>query len=234
MILRIKIDNEFKEYHVKVFNTGELAIPGVQNDAIFKKVLQKVISILQPFTTDVLSYKESNDTVLINSNFNCGFFINRDVLYNILKFKYNLQAIYDPCSYPGIQCKFYYNYDLDVQTGIQPSITNSNNSSTDNHNIIEMTFMIFRTGSVLISGMCDEDVIYGIYDYLKVILINEFKHIAIGLNDKNKDKKKKRKVRKRMITINNALTETINNVLSSAEKKDPTNNDIIFEEVDEL
>jgi len=233
MILRIKIDNEFKEYHVKVFNTGELAIPGVQNDTIFKKVLQKVISILQPYTTDVLSYKESNDTVLINSNFNCGFFINRDVLYNILKFKYNLQAIYDPCSYPGIQCKFYYNYDLDVQTGIQPSITNSNNSSTANDNIIEMTFMIFRTGSVLISGMCDEDVIYGIYDYLKVILINEFKHIAIGLNDKNKDKKKKRKVRKRMITINNALTDTITDVLSSAEKKVP-NNGIIFEEVDEL
>jgi hypothetical protein len=56
---------------------------------------------------------------LINSNFNCGFFINREALYDILKFKYNLQSIYDPCSYPGIQCKFYYNPDVGFQNGSQ-------------------------------------------------------------------------------------------------------------------
>jgi TATA-box binding protein (TBP) (component of TFIID and TFIIIB) len=211
MILRIKIENEFKEFHVKVFNTGELAIPGVQNDTIFKKVLTTVIDILQPYSPDVLTYKQSNDTVLINSNFNCGFFINRDVLYNIIKFKYNLQAMYEPCSYPGIQCKFYYNYDLDIQTGIQPSNSskisdNDNNSISNNSNnsnnsnstiskrIVEMSFMIFRTGSVLIVGMCDEDVIHSIYEFLKSLLLKEFKHIAIGINDANKDKKKKRKI----------------------------------------
>lgn len=223
MILRIKIDNEFKEYHVKVFNTGEIEIPGVQNDAIFEKVLETIIATIQPYTTDKLSYKQVNSTILINSNFNCGFFINRDVLYNIIKFKYNLQAMYDPCSYPGIQCKFYYNYDLEEQTGIQPP------NKTDS--IIEMSFMIFRTGSVLISGMCDEDVIYGIYDFLKNMFITEFKHIAIGLNNKDKDKKKKRKIRKRMITINNALNNSNTLSLSSAEKKAPL---VVFEEVDEL
>ena len=246
MILRIKIENEFKEFHVKVFNTGELAIPGVQNDAIFKKVLTTVINILQPYSPDVLTYKQSNDTVLINSNFNCGFFINRDVLYNIIKFKYNLQAMYEPCSYPGIQCKFYYNYDLDIQTGIQPSNSsknsdNDNNSISNNSNnsnnsnsasskrIVEMSFMIFRTGSVLIVGMCDEDVIHSIYEFLKSLLLTEFKHIAIGINDANKDKKKKRKIRKRLITINNAEPNNYSGRLSSAEKKAP-----LLEEVDEL
>ena len=35
----------------------------------------------------------------------------------ILKMKYNLQPIYDPCSYPGIQCKFYYNSKNDFHDG---------------------------------------------------------------------------------------------------------------------
>jgi hypothetical protein len=38
MILRIRIEQEFKEFHIKVFNTGKLEIPGVQSDEIFEIV----------------------------------------------------------------------------------------------------------------------------------------------------------------------------------------------------
>ena len=42
-------------------------------------------------------------------------------MFDILRQKYKIQAIYDPCSYPGIQCKFYYNNYIgdNTQTGIQ-------------------------------------------------------------------------------------------------------------------
>ena len=32
LILRMKVQNTFKEFHVKVFNTGKLEIPGVQSE----------------------------------------------------------------------------------------------------------------------------------------------------------------------------------------------------------
>ena len=100
LIVRMKIADLFKEFHVKVFNTGKLEIPGVQNETTFQLLLTEVIKILQPFIADKLSYKDdSEETVLINSNFNCGFYINREELYDILKMKYNIQSIYDPCSY---------------------------------------------------------------------------------------------------------------------------------------
>ncbi len=202
MILRIKMDGEYKEFHIKVFNTGKLEIPGVQSDAMFETVLQHIIQTIQPYVEDTLTYQKTCDTVLINSNFNCGFFINRDVLYNIIKFKYNLQSIYEPCSYPGIQCKFYYNYDLPVQNGILVG-------DKANGRYVEVSFMIFRTGSVLIVGMCDEDVLLEIYHFLKSMLVTEFRHIAIGLNnDVNKDKKKK--IRKRLITIDKSTVNTSN------------------------
>ena len=80
---------------------------------------------LQPHTNEELCYKENTcETVLINSNFNCGFYINREALYDILRYKYNIQSIYDPCSYPGIQCKFYFNPDVDIQNGCQISQDN--------------------------------------------------------------------------------------------------------------
>jgi len=150
-----------------------------------------------------LGYKDNtNETVLINSNFNCGFFINREALYDILKFKYNIQSIYDPCSYPGIQCKFYYNPDTDLQNGCQISEENKNLYI----NVKEVSFMIFRTGSVLIVGRCDENVLLVIYEYLKVIFINEYKNICQKNIKVDEDgelilKDKKKKTRRKNITI---------------------------------
>ena len=163
VIIRIKIDTEFREFHVKMFHSGKLEIPGVQSDKIYEIVLHNIIDILQPFHDYTLQYKQKSDIILINSNFSCGFFINREILYDILRNKYNIQAIYDPCSYPGIQCKFYYNNDIGVQSGMQ--ITTENKEKYKN--IIAVSFMIFRTGSVLIVGMCEENVLDDIYQFLK-------------------------------------------------------------------
>jgi TATA-box binding protein (TBP) (component of TFIID and TFIIIB) len=203
LILRMKIQNVFKEFHVKVFNTGKLEIPGVQNEDVFKMILSEVLETLQPHLQENLDYKDdTNETVLINSNFNCGFFVNREVLYDILKFKYNIHCIYDPCSYPGIQCKFYYNPDIGVQNGCQISEENKHLYK----NIREVSFMIFRTGSVLIVGRCDENVLMIIYDFLKIILNNEYKNICQKIIKTGDDgeiiaKDKKKKIRRKNITI---------------------------------
>jgi hypothetical protein len=206
IILRMKIEQTFKEFHVKVFNTGKLEIPGIQNETLFNLILEEVVKTLRPHLTDDLGYKpDTNETVLINSNFNCGFFINREALYDILKYKYNIQSIYDPCSYPGIQCKFYYNPDIGIQNGCQISEENKHLYK----NINEVSFMIFRTGSVLIVGKCDENVLMVIYEFLKIILNNEYTNICqkYSVGDDNvfvssKDKIKKTRRKNIMVEFN--------------------------------
>jgi len=207
LILRMHIGACYKEFHVKIFNTGKLEIPGVQNEANFQLILKMIIETLQPYIDEELNYKDdSEETVLINSNFNCGFFINRELLNDILKYKYNIQAIYDPCSYPGIQCKFYYNPDVLNQTGSQISADNKELYK----DVKEVSFMIFRTGSVLIVGKCDENVLFIIYEFLKTILNNEYKQICqknvnlAGENVsplQNKEKDKKKKIRRKTIVV---------------------------------
>ena len=207
LILRINIDSVFKEFHVKIFNTGKIEIPGIQTQSTFELILELVIATLQPYVSTELKFKENSDeTVLINSNFNCGFFINREILNDILKKKYDIQCIYDPCSYPGIQCKFYYDEDNKTNNGI---IT-SKIDDVKSENIKEVSFMIFRTGSVLIVGKCDESIIYVIYEFLKDILVKEYTHICqknVSITNTpgsiaTKDKKKK--IRRKNITVTDA------------------------------
>jgi hypothetical protein len=201
------MDGIFKECHVKVFNTGKIKIPGIQNDSMFTIILDKIINIIQPFINIPLSYTDDHNIVLTNSNFNCGFYILRDELNEILKSKYNIQTIYDPCSsYPGILCKFYYNLQLNMQTGIQPI------ENTDD--IIPVSFMIFRTGNVLIVGKCDEYILNKIYEFITNLFKVEFKNIFHELNiQKNKTFKlttNQQKQRKRTILLTPSLTIDIN------------------------
>jgi hypothetical protein len=146
-------------------------------------ILQLILDTLSPhvnnYTDDndtvELDYKDNSvETVLINSNFNCGYYINREKLFNLLKYKYKIQAIYDPCSYPGIQSKFHYDPLSDSHNGIQ---TNEKSDLLEKKNN-EVSFMIFRTGSVLIVGKCDEKILFNIYDFLKNILTTEYKEIC--------------------------------------------------------
>ena len=145
-----------------------------------------------------LDYTKKSTTILINSNFNCGFYINREIIYDILKFKYNIQCLYDPCSYPGVQCKFYYNPDKEVQNGSKIS----EEEKALYKNIVGVSFMIFRTGSILIVGMCDDEVLHIIYEFLKELLITEYSKINQINSCPHTLKDKKKKIRRKNISVN--------------------------------
>jgi hypothetical protein len=216
---------EFKEMHVKIFNTGKLEIPGIQNIQSLNYVLEMVTRILRPAVSMDLAYvQEHCETVLINSNFNCGFYIDRDKLHELLKYKYRINSNYDSCSYPGIQSKFYYVYGSSVQNGQQPHYNKSDCNKPD---FCEISFMIFRTGSVLIVGKCSEEVLFVIYHFLKKLLEDEYEHIVNrdhestpngngngngnGFSSSPFQKKQPAKIQRRIITCSEVQSATATN-----------------------
>ena len=216
IIIRINIDNTFKEIHAKIFNTGKVEIPGIQSEVEFNIVLDKIKQYLQPYINEKIYFiPDSVVTVLINSNFNCGYFINRTKFHNILKFKYNIQSIYEPCNYPGIQNKFYYVPNQEIQKGCQ--ITNNDSQYTDD--IKKISFAVFRTGSTLISGKCDEHVINIIYQFLKKIFETEYHEISqnndyYNMEETNKIKTHKKRLSKKCVHFVNCETGTNNNSMN--------------------
>jgi hypothetical protein len=224
VIMRVYHDQEnngngiFKEVHIKVFNTGKMEIPGIQDSTLLNSVLIKLTTLLKTYmqpqdkdgmdNTDYqeLEYvKERTETVLINSNFSCGYYIQREKLYELLKYKYNLNCVYDPCSYPGIQCEFHHNPMLLTQTGKQQTDapTTTTTTTTPETKKVKISFMIFRTGSVLIVGKCNEQVLIDTYLFLKNILETEYEVIYNGLikeqTQEDRDKEQRKKIRKTTI-----------------------------------
>ena len=196
LILRVLINSAYKEIHIKVFNTGKIEIPGIQYDIYIDLIMDLLIHILNKYNNKITHYlKDKTETILINSNFSCGFYINRNKLYELLNNKYNINCSYDPCSYPGIQCAFYYDsdiIDIELQDGKQKQ----------NKNIVRISFMIFRTGSILIVGKCDENILQVVYKYIRNILIKEKSSIFDGINiDIKKKIKKTTKYVKKIVNI---------------------------------
>lgn len=205
LILRIFYRNIFKEVHVKVFNTGKLEIPGIQYDDLLDVTFDYLLNVLQPFFKNKLFIdKNGIDTVLINSNFTCNFYINRNIFYNTLKYTYNLHVLYDPCSYPGIQCKFYYNDNKSIQNGVceceKKCCKDKQKKEKKKNSCKEVSFMVFRTGSILIVGHCDKIILHIIYRFIKNILIKEHKSIYIK-PENAKDKNKKKRLKTFLIKI---------------------------------
>ena len=200
LVLRIRDEcGIFKEVNIKIFNTGKMSFPGM----ITKYVLDKAIKFITTMLSKILNKQISNitdsiETVLINSNFTCKYFLNRNKLFNILKYDYKLHVTYDPCSYPGIQCKFFDNVINKAQNGqcVCSIPCCRKGDGLKDGNCREVSFMVFRTGSVLIVGKCDDELLMIIYNFLKQILYDNYEKIYISLNTENNKKKKKKTKRK--------------------------------------
>lgn len=208
LILRIVHKDEFHEIHAKIFNTGKMEIPGILNDELLNDAKDMILTLLRPILGERIDYVENDEenNVLINSNFNCGFYIDREKLYTILRNKYNIDAAYDPCSYPGVKSKFYFNrvlgFNDDLQKGVIQVEDHSKKLSEldDNNNYVEVSFMIFRTGSCLIVGNCTEKILRFVYSYIKNMLEAEYSSIFTHSDDVV-TKVKQTKQRKKKVVV---------------------------------
>lgn len=197
--MRIKWCKTFREVHVKVFNTGKIEIPGIQSDEMYDYVLQKLMDLIREHCNlPNITCGEKSETILINSNFSIGFYVDRERLYTILREKYNVECVYDPCSYPGIQCKYYFPKDLVECENVE--IIKEMTGMHLGENLISVSFMIFRTGSVLIVGKCSEKILNHIYLFLLGIFKTEYLNIAHSNIETVKEKSKK--IRKKIIYVN--------------------------------
>lgn len=214
------LTNEYHEIHVKVFNTGKLEIPGIVNSSILENVKSVLLQILSPLLPTIVDFVETSEdnNVLINSNFNCGFHVQRDALHHLLKTKYNIETSFDPCSYPGVKSKFYYNLQLpeDEQSGRIENIDRIMKRSEleDSKKYCEVSFMVFRTGSCLIVGNCNEKILYKVYHFIRDVLQAEYKNIRVP-NEGKFTKEKVEKTKKIKYTLDYSYYQSIINLMKN-------------------
>jgi hypothetical protein len=167
--------HRWHEFHVKIFNTGDIDVPGIKSEAMYRAVSGRVVALLGRVGADA---DLATRTVLTNSDFKCGFEINRAALHDVLRARYDVDCTYDPCcGHPGVTCKFLYDDALppEAQT---TSRRGPGSPASAPATARTLTVMIFRTGSILINGGGDRAVFTTLHEMILAILTLERDKIA--------------------------------------------------------
>lgn len=119
--------------------------------------------------------------VLINSDYFVGFEIKRDELHKILVNKYNIYSSYEPCIYPGVNSKFYWNTDYKdlLFTGkcYCNCFCNGKGNGTGEGNCKKITISIFQSGSVIITGGRSMEQIVDAYNFINKVFTENYSEI---------------------------------------------------------
>ena len=150
-----------KIINVKIFNNGHIQMTGLKDIEHTRKVLnlllQEIMKVL-PEDNKVYDISQeiypptivSTNTALINSDFDVGFEIDREVLHReILAAGY--YSTYEPCIYPGVNIKYFYNPLCNKVPGICSCSGKCNGKGNDGQ-CKKLTIAVFKSGKVIITG----------------------------------------------------------------------------------
>lgn len=173
-----------------------------ENDSVPEK--KKKTKLRLPKNSHI-EYVKQQSGVLINSNFNCGFYIDQMKLMTVLQDKYHLEPTYNKSNYPGVKCKFYLNNDLPLDISVQSgkiSEEDKKNKINEWHlenKYTKITFVIFRTGNNLILGNFSKTVLLFIFEFVKRILLTEYEEIRTYHEEITKIAKKIKPRKKKVV-----------------------------------
>ena len=132
-----------------------------------KRIINKLIN------KDIIQITKYNIT-LINSDFYIGFKLNRTNVYEFMLNKCGLLCDFDPCIYQGVLVKFYWNKNKTIQDGICKCTVpcNGKGIGEGDGECKKITVSIFQSGSIIITGKCNRQELYYIYDFIVELLHN--------------------------------------------------------------
>lgn len=159
-----------RSINVKVFKNGQLQMTGVKSDAEGHAGVGVLIAELERvFREKEYQFSECNyKTVLINSDFRIGYKVNRQKLYELLDAHYGMYVSYEPCIYPGVNAKYFWNSTDETRSGIChcDKMCNGKGSGTGSGECKKVTIATFQSGTVIITGANTMEQLRNAYDYI--------------------------------------------------------------------
>jgi len=148
-----------KLVNVKLFNNGKIQMTGLK----YSNHGQKVMDLLVPCIKQLDRHNDTKvfdqiDTiytpmniVLINSDFDIKLKIKRDILHHeIIHAGY--YSSYEPCIYPGVNIKYYFNSNQDDGICRCSSPCNGKGTGDQDGGCKKITIAVFKSGKIIITG----------------------------------------------------------------------------------
>ena len=147
-----------KIINVKFFNNGKIQMTGLKYEEqginLYKLLNEQFKKYTNTFDGDItmINYR----IVLINSDFSLGKDIDRDKLQEKLA-ENNYYSTYEPCVYPGVNLKYYFNNNNNNGICNCRSICNGKGSCNGDGDCKRVTIAIFKEGNTIITGAKTRD-----------------------------------------------------------------------------
>jgi TATA-box binding protein (TBP) (component of TFIID and TFIIIB) len=168
----VVFSDEGKKINIKLFSNGSIQMTGCKDiknslnalnnlfmelkktKAVYDPVNNKIIE--KPFVEDINELSIDKITkfkiAMINSNFNIGFKVDRDKLYDLINTKNIAECSYDPIIHACVNIK----YECDNKT---------------------VSIFVFESGSIIITGANNGKHILDAYNFINKLLCNNYKQI---------------------------------------------------------
>ena len=169
-----------KRINMKIFNNGRIQMTGIKKESqgyetieLFIKEINKISdeNKLKIFNSIEINQTESIETVLINSDFDIYSEVNREMLHRLIV-DHGYYSSYEPCTYPGVNIKYYYN-PIKRNFGICDCEKPCNGKGKDN-TCKKITIAVFKSGKIIITGGRNKQNINSAYQFITEF-INENK-----------------------------------------------------------
>jgi hypothetical protein len=144
---------------------------GINDDKIGEQTMDLLVQELNMFQNDKEIFTNTEEikrigdleTVLINSDFDIKNPIKREILHRLIV-KEGYLSSYEPCNYPGVNIKYYYNPLLDNK-GICECECPCNGKGKDN-SCKRITIAVFKSGKIIITGGRNKKHIQIAYEFI--------------------------------------------------------------------
>ena len=202
--------------NIKLFRNGSISGTGIKKTENGKQSLDIILDRIQKLSNNVVSLDDTTvnnrdcilsdySIALINSDYDISYDINRLELHSMLINKYKIFSSYEPCIYPGVNSKFYWNQDykgLEHNGKCYCTVPCTGKGiGKGNGNCKKITIAIFQSGSIIITGARSIEQIYDAYNFINNIFETEMDTLKqsapsfLTIDDaKLKDKKEKKNV----------------------------------------
>ena len=197
--------------NVKLFNNGAISMTGLKSEEHGKKAVETLLKYIKKIDLNLEIEKkclQNQDAsinnfkiVLINSDYYIGYEIKRSELHELLVNKYKIYSSYEPCIYPGVNSKFYWNEDyLDKEYKGKCYCTETcegKGTGKGNGQCKKITISAFQSGSVIITGARNYDQIKTSYNFINKIFDENYEFLKkenapfLDINDTLNKKQKK-------------------------------------------
>ena len=183
----LKHENDGKDAVNILYNTIKgLTINQTQRQSLADKISVDLdrISDRAVSVVDDTTFRISNfDIVLINSDYSANFLIKRDILHKILIQDYDFVSSYEPCTYPGVNSKYYWNQDYTDSSKYKRGVCyctnpcNGKGEGSGNGNCKKVTIAIFQSGKLIITGAKTYVQINDAYDFINNVFRDHYQSV---------------------------------------------------------